>query len=183
MISVQNVFDFRTNKFSEHYLRKFIEKFLCKYPDDCLLGQAICFMLETNDDLRPDFVTLRNRMPDFKEVDLYFAAFDGPSRIAHSIPSRPSIFNNRMSQAPPITESERNSYLKYFLDKKETDPFEPDQQQDGQRYMFDNPFTFVGKPEHSAKNPLHLPQQLETDPLSNQHLNPSKFARKPADFR
>lgn len=179
MLSVQSVFDLKSNRFSEYYLRKYIEKFLCKYPDDCLLGQAVCFLLETNDDLRPDFVTLRNRMPAFAEVDRYFAAFDGPSRGALSIPSRPSLFHNRFSQAPPITDSERNSYLKYFLDKKDPDPFGPDPPQD-QLSPFENPFTFVSKPGHAGKNPL-----LHAPPLPDTRAGPhfaSKASRTAADF-
>lgn len=153
--SIQNIYDTEKNKFSEYYLRKYVERFLSKYPDDCLLGQAICFMLETDDDLRPDFITLRQRLPDFEEVDSYFAALQNRNRPAHSIPTRPSIlnFNERQSNTggPLMTASERNSYLKYVYVKKDN------------QYM-DNPFENM---DQQQKNGKGMAQQIGTPTNTN----------------
>ena len=46
-----------------------MQRFHSKYSKETLVGQAIYFMLDPDENVRPDFITLEKQLPNLQEVE------------------------------------------------------------------------------------------------------------------
>ena len=79
LLSIQNVYEKAKNRFSHFSLQKFIEKFTVKYNPRSILSQVLVLMLETDEEARPDFITLSHRLPNYNEVEKYYSSINSAS--------------------------------------------------------------------------------------------------------